>query len=518
MPFDLTDHEYLEEIYVDNSPERVFKKAAQIGMSTEEILRALWYVDQYVCKVIYYFPTKEDVEEFGQDRFDPLVQSTEYFKEMVQERAEEGGAYSKSLKQIGQSTVYMRGLWTRTQAKSVDADILTFDEVDEIKQDMMEFAKDRILHSSLGFMTQLSQPSVSDYGIDAAFDTTDKRYWHLKCPGCGEWNCLEENWKAERNNFIELTADQAKLQGRKFYRGCLKCGAELDMAMGEWVPKFPSRKERGYNISGLYTQIRQKANPEPADQIMKQFLKARTSKQKRRFQISIVGDTYDGENKPITDTVLKNCEGFYKIGTDAGMAAGMGVDVGDTLHIAVYGYSPMINRPRILWLESTENWDKLDEIWKLFWPQAGLIDGMPYKPLAVRWSLKHPNQIYLQFFQEKEKMGEDELDGEKFKFLHVDRTSSLDDTVEEFTKGIIEIPPLGEHEGKQLEAIEECHKHLKKLATEMDVNAKGQKIRTYLSKVPNHYGMAINSARIAARYLSRFTVSSGTLPVFGRLH
>jgi hypothetical protein len=38
-----------------------------------------------------------------------------------------------------------------------------------------------------------------------------------------------------------------------YYRACLKCARELDLAQGEWVPDFPDRKIHGYRVSQLFS-------------------------------------------------------------------------------------------------------------------------------------------------------------------------------------------------------------------------------------------------------------------------
>ena len=52
-------------------------------------------------------------------------------------------------------------------------------------------AADRVRHSSLQHIREISKPSVPGYGIDEAFQESDQRYFHLCCPECGEYTCMD---------------------------------------------------------------------------------------------------------------------------------------------------------------------------------------------------------------------------------------------------------------------------------------------------------------------------------------
>jgi len=496
--FSLEGHEYLREIYEEHVPEERYRKAAQVGISVYHVLKALWLCDQYKLKVLYYFHTDDAVEEFGADRLDPMIQNTEFLRERVLEARETGGAYNKGLKNIGKSKIFMRGMMTKGKVKTVDGDYLILDELDEANQENKEFAFDRILHSFLQWSSELSQPSIADYGIDKSFQESDQRFWMLRCPVCGHFNCLEEDFP---QNFIRSPGKKSKLEGRKYYRGCLKCRAELDMAAGEWVPKYPGRDVRGYHLSQLYTTIKPEHVADPADAIMKKYLRARKSSEKKNFTISILGYPYGGESQPITDRVLDNCEAEYLMSPNAGVATGMGVDVGDTLHIVIRGRNNE-GRPRILWMEATEDWGRIGKLAFEFGPPVYVIDAMPYKAKAkdiILGLLKAGLRArgFLQYFKESQKLTTEGMYEKEVNVVHRDRTESLDDTTGEFANHAIEIPAMKIHQGEQLVSIEEFRSHLKQLTADTIERASGVKARVYKTNVPNHFGMAANSARIA---------------------
>ena len=496
IPFSLDRHEYLREIY-EHHPHEVYEKAAQVCISVYHVLKALWLCDQYTLKALYYFPTDDDVRDFGDDRLDPIIKKTEYLRERVVEAKEEGGVYNKGLKHVGESSIYMRGMFTRAAVKSIDGDYLVLDELDECDQTNREFAFDRIMHSELQWASELSQPSLPDFGIDQSFAESDQRYWLLKCPACGHYNCLEEDFP---QNFMRVSRAETVQTGQKYYRGCLKCNAPLDMAAGEWVPRQDGRDKRGYHLAQLYTQIKPAHAADPADQIMAEFHRARKSPQKERFMISRVGNPYGGERQPVTETVLNACEARYAMGPLAGIPTGIGIDVGDTKHLVVRGKSPETGRPRILWAESFEDWERAATIIKLFGESPFIIDALPYKDSAKKLVQAFPGKGRIQYFKETEKETTEGEYEKEIDVLHVDRTESLDNTTGEFADRLIEIPSLKFHEGEQLKALEELRAHLKHLVADMVEDTKGIKRRVYKANVANHYGMAANSARLAEEY------------------
>ena len=171
-------HDYLRGIYRDESPLVVIRKAAQMGASEYAISRALHFAVTKGGRVIYFFPSDNDVGEFSRDRFAPAVAESDYLSGLVRDTDTAG------LKQIGLGTIYFRGTNSRVRMKSVPGDFLVFDELDEMVPANVELARKRLGHSEWGWELDVSTPSLPGYGIDGAFLDTDQRHWLLKCSGC----------------------------------------------------------------------------------------------------------------------------------------------------------------------------------------------------------------------------------------------------------------------------------------------------------------------------------------------
>ena len=122
---------------------------------------------------------------------------------------------------------------SRIGLKSIPADFIIFDELDEAPQNAVDMAMERMSHSEFKKVFQLSNPTLPEYGIDKAFQETDQRYWLLKCEKCGEYTCLEDTFPD-----CLITLDE------RVIRACEKCKAELNPSIGQWVAKRPGITDR----------------------------------------------------------------------------------------------------------------------------------------------------------------------------------------------------------------------------------------------------------------------------------
>lgn len=495
QPFSYDRFPFQRQIIADMSPVQYIMKAAQVAMSEGVVIRVT-YVSEYLGKVaLYYLPDDNKAAKFSKTRVQPRIDNNPYLK------TRKTGTYEKGLMQLGDGQIFVLGMHSEANVISYAGDFVIRDEIDRSKQDHSEFVKDRIMASDLQWDHALSQPSFPGYGIHKLFNDTDQHHWHIKCEKCGTWNCLERDFP---KNFMEIPSSRQKSfpEGATHYRGCLGCEAELDVRNGQWVPWRKSSQERGYNISQLYTLIKRPSEPNEATQIMKEYRKALATKRAMaRFTISIVGQPHGGDDARIDDAVLDLAEARY-LYEILGSGMFMGVDVGDILHIAI-GMRLPGNRIQPVHFEETERWDRLDELWKRYNLAACVIDAMPYKDSAKRFAIKHRDRTWIQYFkpvrgvQITKEPYESTID---VQVVEVDRTESLDKTVEMLVVGTMTLPNREKLSPADKAVIETVRSHLKMLITEMEEDKNGNSRRAYLrgNQVKNHYGMATNSMRLAA--------------------
>ena len=140
VPFSFDGHEYLRAIYDDTAPHVVLSKAAQIGGTTWSILRSI-HACAMGLNVVYYFPTRTDVIDFSKSRVGPLLADNPLLAKLMRDTDTAG------LKKIGDAHLYLRGMQSTVGMKSVPADMIVFDELDEATPEAKALARERLAHS-----------------------------------------------------------------------------------------------------------------------------------------------------------------------------------------------------------------------------------------------------------------------------------------------------------------------------------------------------------------------------------
>jgi len=254
-PWKLVGHEYQVGMLQEKNPRQCFIKGAQMGISECLVLKTLHGMihGRYKQGALYLFPTRDDVGDFSQTRFDPLIETNPFIGEFVH------GTDRKNVKKIHTGHLYLRGARatksiaaskkSSSQLKSVPVDRVVFDEMDEMDKAMVVLAEERVSHSDIrdeygpGELEYLGTPTIPDYGIDRIFQKSDQRLWQITCQGCGKETCLE----MEFPNCLKRDAEGNVI------RVCIHCGHEIYPADGNWRISYPERSKElvGWYISQL---------------------------------------------------------------------------------------------------------------------------------------------------------------------------------------------------------------------------------------------------------------------------
>src|SRR3989442_7075781 len=183
-PFSFEGHAYLRALYDDTSPHLVLIKAAQVGGTTCAILKAI-----QACRnglnSIYYFPTKTDAQDLSKTRVAPMLAENPFLARLMSSTDTVG------LKRIGSAFLYFRGMQSEVGLKSVPADLLVFDELDEVAPDARARALERLAHSDYKRIIELSNPSLPGYGIDESYERSDQKHWTVRSGACNIWTALD---------------------------------------------------------------------------------------------------------------------------------------------------------------------------------------------------------------------------------------------------------------------------------------------------------------------------------------
>ncbi len=471
VPFSFGGHEYLRAIYDDSSPHVVLSKAAQIGGTTWAILRAI-----HACltglSAIYYFPTRTDVLDFSRSRVGPLLADNPFLSRLMTETDTAG------LKRIGDAYLYLRGMQSSVGMKSVPADMVVFDELDETPPAAKAMAKERLAHSDFKRVIELSNPSLPDYGIDEQFQKSDQRHWTLRCQSCGHWTAPVKEFPTKLGQEVKVI--QPRPDG-SYYLACLKCGGELDLAAGEWVADFPDRTIHGYRISQLFSS---KVDP---GEILDEY---RTTRFPDRFYNLKVGIPWaDLERRLDIMSVLALC-GDAPMAERSDGPCIMGVDTGKDLHVVILGARGEEGRRKVIYLATCHDFSDLDTLMERFHIGRCVVDGLPETHATRDFARRHPGRVHLSFFNEHQR-GSPKWDRESMT-VQVNRTEALDASRAAIREKRVALP-------RRQPIVEEFATHMagdaKVLEEDPDTGAKRYK---YVRTGPDHFSLAFTYAWLAA--------------------
>ncbi len=454
--------------YADDHPHMVEIKAAQMGLTTKAMLRAM-HAARYrdFRGILYLFPSRTDVTEFAKGRIDPLIEDNpDTLGRWLQQTD------SANIKQVWNCFLYLRGMKSRVGLKSIPVDFLVLDEMDEASPSAVDMAMERMSHSEFKEVLKLSNPTLPDYGIDKAFQETDQRYWHVKCECCNEYTNLAEEFP---QCLLEV--------GGRVIRACKKCQAELNPSIGEWVAKYPGvTDKRGYHYSQLFSHY-----VDPGD-ILHQF---KTTNNLTEFYNLKLGMAYvEAINRLTVQEVLDCCERYGLSVTDPGPCS-MGVDQGKVLHVVIGKHSGL-GKPRIIHLGIYRDWSELDALMKYCHVSRCVVDALPETRNAREFAKRFPGRVYLNYYQERQR-GQYRWDAENLT-VACNRTESLDASQAEIRDGRITLP-------RPSDLVDEFAKHLHNVAKRLEEDEEtGSKRYVYVKLGPDHFRHALNYECMARNF------------------
>ena len=467
LAVDFKDHKYLIEPYQDDHPNQCHKKGTQIGGSTMFILKSIYKCIKHLpLGCIYYFPTDTDVQDFSKGRITPLIQKNPNTIGKYMTDTDTVG-----LKRVGQSFLYLRGMKSAIRVKSVPADMIVIDEKDEATPEACEMAEKRLSHSKHQIKYYLSNPSVPNYGIDADFQSSDQRFYMLKCTHCGRWNCLEETFP----NCLEKKGDV-------IFLSCYHCKQELDRNAGQWVAKYPSKGDwHGYTYS-------QFLNPfVKLKDIYTDYNKALLKGRLNTFYNLTLGLAYvNAKDKLTNEQVLECCDPQFDGSSFPGITT-LGIDQGNMLHCVLMG---AYGKKRLLKPILLKDFEEIDEIITDYNVARVVIDALPETRKAKELANRFPGLVYLNYYVETQKQ-DTKWDEENF-ICQENRTESLDSSHNVIAKGHGVLP------NRNMDQVTDFAAHCANIAKKLETKVETGSVRyVWVKTGAEHYRHALNYANIA---------------------
>lgn len=258
----------VEPFYSDEAAqasESVVKKSTQVGASEGTWRQGARAADQWGDRVVYVFPTDTHVRDFGDDKIEPAIEASDHLQRRMPRRY----VKHKTLKRIGNGFLYLRGANSMASAQSIGGQMLILDEYDELPPKMIAQYERRISGAKqIGKaprIKRLGVPRYPGFGIDAAYDASDRREWHVRCRECDTVQPVRwaENmrWTMPGSDRVYRPGDDVKpeeLVNPKVvgdvWRACVHCEASLEgkaIRAGEWIATNPDSPIPGWWVHRL---------------------------------------------------------------------------------------------------------------------------------------------------------------------------------------------------------------------------------------------------------------------------
>lgn len=237
----------------------VLKFPIQYG-KTEVAINALGYMmTEDPGPIMVALPGEVSMNKWVAQKLNPMIEECPVVQQALTSVASRDASNTRTFKDFAGGQLYMEHAGTPSRLKSTTVKTLLVDEVDEFAANLTsgDDPMDMLLGRTSAFPAShrhlfISTPQIKGISrIDALFEDSDQRHYHVPCPHCGHMQPLL--WKGLHWNEGCTTA----------WYTCCECGSMIEehhksamIAAGRWVAHNPEHashgRKRGYTINALY--------------------------------------------------------------------------------------------------------------------------------------------------------------------------------------------------------------------------------------------------------------------------
>lgn len=495
---------FLKQPLRDQHQHKVYEKGRQMGVTELSASEVFHFLATHPgTKWITTFPRDKQLTDFS------ITRVASAFAETPRMAALAGVPNQVFTKRVGDSYWIFRSAWESNLGEGVDADGVTLDEKDRMR-DKVEFAfKESLKSSRYGWFREVSTPTLPNRGIDVPFRASDQQVWMVKCEKCGEWQEIDwkENIVAVKD--VPLGCKELPAESYDFLCRKQKCRGKLDRVYtGQWVARHPSRTHiRGYHIPQLIapwlsaTRIMQ-------DKIDLRFLEV--------WLCYVIGVPAAGELEMVTDEDCEAaCSGhslFTQRTKDYGHIS-VGIDWGTLNWVVILGRNNLNSRPYVLAIgifeDTSKELESAEMVWRFiapFVPDMTIADagyGKDRNSFLLRklCPTGTEGRFYAQWYNPSQKSSRtfqpEWSDPARARVL-VDRTLQLKLICRAIKEREFGLPNL------EIDKVQLMIRHLKSLAPFREVDDETKEIvETIKSSGDDHLAHALASAWLGMEKLSK---------------
>ena len=492
-------HPWVRELHDCTAPITVGRKAAQMAFTETALNRIFFAMDVKGLSCMYVLPaSKPDASDFSTSRFDPALELSPHLENMFSEVKNVGH------KRAGSANLFIRGSRSRSQLKSVPASEMVFDEVDEMVQENIPLAFERMSGQEEKHAFLLSTPTIEKYGIDSYYETSTQEHYFFKCPHCGRFtelvfpDCLVTT--AEK-----VTDDSIK----ESYLICHECKHPLNHltkrdwlkdkvagGSGAWIKTYSDREVRGFSVSQFYSMT-----VSPPELAIAKIKGDNDKAYEQEWYNSKGGIPHTVKDAKLSLKDIDACMGAH-LKTEfspPGAMVTMGIDVGKWLHYEIDQWfvdrslmGPDINlitESRVLSEGKVLHFEELDQLMQKFNVSFCVIDANPERRKAFEFAQRFYGRVRMCFYGNSINGKTIVVHSEDEHTITVDRTTWLDLSLGRVRRKKIVFPTDTSLDYKN---------HLCSLVRVYQIDKNGNPTGTYVKgNDDDHFAHARNYAEIA---------------------
>ena len=248
--------------------EVVVMKATQLGLTEAANNFVGYIIDAAPGPALMILPTQELARDHSRQKLSPAIRETPKLRGKVRENKARDSANTLTSKSFPGGILFLGGSNSPAGYRAKSVRFLILDDIDGFEPDIggegdpVALAKKRA--DSYGNRKKafiISTPTVVGISpIANEFKVSDQRYYHVPCPHCGEFQPLEFGGP-DHEYGIKFERDEYGAVVDVWYQ-CRACHGRIDegekpamLEAGKWIPTYPHRKKRGYQISALYSPL-----------------------------------------------------------------------------------------------------------------------------------------------------------------------------------------------------------------------------------------------------------------------
>jgi hypothetical protein len=484
-PWSKDMHDFTEEMAVG-------QKSAQMAYTETAMNKVFFHVDIRKESAIYVLPTEENAQKFSASRFDPALELSKHLAAIFSD------VKNVTHKRAGTANLFIRGSVSRNKLVSDPVSLMIFDEVDEMHQENIPLAVERMSGQQFYQAFFLSTPTATNFGINKYFQRSTQDHWVFPCPHCSR------HVELSYPDCLVITADtdtDPKLLDS--YIICPECKHKLEhkdktsfLPKGRWISSFSNRIIRGFYINQLYSST--VAPWKIAETAIKSISDPVEEQQLWNSKLGLP-HTIKGAN--VTDAELEACTKNYKkyMSCDPNYLVTMGVDVGKWLHVEIDRWffdhevpasfdTGLSADAELLWQGKVKDFESLDILMRDFAVKSAVVDAEPETRKAMEFAQRFKPLVKLcDYFHKISTRQLVPREGDEDVIL-VNRTIWLDTSLGRFRSKKISIPI-----DTDLEYKEQVKVPARIYKKDKDGNPRG----IYVSSDDDHFAHARNYSEIA---------------------